>query len=233
MTSFAKNDSNQQDSAEINPQKNQKDNHQRNKSIELILNKLAQIKGSWWLTKGISLCCAGYLIAILFNGVPKDNRLTVNDIGFLALFLTFNSDILERLKTLQLNGKEGIAVELQPKLDANIKVNQRESEALIFLGQRLLQQAEDQKKFFNLFVNSPEELHILVTLYKYKNGEDVSLKYTDKLAPKLRHLRILNFIESPGERTVDSLENGEELTQVYRLTKWGEICHDLGPSPEN
>jgi len=215
-----------------NSQKTSSENSQKT-SLQILSEK----SFSWWLTKGVSLCCAGYFAMILFHGVPPERRLTTTEISLLTVLLIFNSDIIERLKTLQINGKDGLAVELQPKLKANTEANKRESEALVFLGGKILKRTEDKKTFLGCLVTA-EELEILKTLNQDKTDNNVTLKYykkEEKLTDMLRHLRILKLIEGrqDKERTVDSLQDGDNLTEIYQLTPSGKICLDLEPSPIN
>jgi hypothetical protein len=230
LANLTKKSSNQQslNQQSLEPQK-PKNEEAKNSEIKSLLEFITQKSFSWWLTKGVSLCCAGYLVTILFHGVPQERRLTATDISLFTVLLIFNSDIIERLRTLQINGKDGLAVELQPKLKANTEANTRESEALVFLGEKILKRTEDKKKFWGYLVKQ-DELEILKTLEQYTTDKNVTLKYNKELTQSLRHLRILKLIEG---RTVDSLEDGENLTEIYKLTPSGKICLDLEPTQVN
>lgn len=171
-----------------------------------------------------------YLISVVVGIIDKDKRLKPSDLGLIGIVLLINSDVLERLKKLQLN-KDGVDIELERKLTANLNVNQKEADALAYLGQVLLvgdKYKEEREKFFDSLLNDGDKKLLEKFLNAEKNNEKLLYEESTKLS--LSHLYLLGFIQNKRKDTVfpiDGLTEGENLKHYFRLTDVGKTCLEL------
>lgn len=162
----------------------------------------------------INILIPVYLILIFIHGINPEQRLTINELGFLVILLIFNSGIIENLTKIKVGDFELY----NTKIDANLEVNRREGAALSFLGKKSLDQ-KDKKTFYQILVTA-EEIKILDNL----SNDSTSYVYEKYMATDLRHLIVLKFIESPPKHKVSHLQKGDDLKKIYTLTEWGQDC---------
>jgi hypothetical protein len=213
-----------QQSLELKKPKNEES---KNSDIKSLLKFATQKSFSWWLVKCLSLGCSVYCSTILFQATRDNKPLREPEIGLIAVVVVVNSNILERLKEIQV---AGVTLTLEPKIQANKTINQREAAALSLIAQIAIKDNKNKRKIFEQLVDDNE----FIILEKIAKNE--SLLYKKELNIQLRHLRDLNFIESKSDkasRSISSLQPKDDLTSIYSLTEWGKMCYKLRPIQGN
>lgn len=194
-------------------------------------------KNNWALTsKLLTLGFLIYLLCILTGNIDKNNkRLQTTELGLVAFLLLINSNIVERIQELQLN-KDGWNFKLGSKVEANIKINQKEAKALTYLGTILLageDKKEDQKKhFFDILLDDGER-DLLEELYKAEDKNE-KLPYEKTAINKpLQHLAVLGFVDNLSVLTkcpIDFMPERGDLREYFRLSDTGRRCLAFGSS---
>ncbi len=187
--------------------------------------------GNKWVlfSRLISIFALCYLVFIPAKGLDKSRRLETPEIGILTIILLLNSSILDRVQKFQL-GSNGVELNLvHNKLQANLETNQRESRALVLLG-TLIEDDENQRKFFDYLLDDEERttLENLFDAEKYKR--QFPYKKSQPFEQRLRHLRLLGFIESLTNYQINELPPQDNLRDYFQLTCTGKISLALGSS---
>jgi hypothetical protein len=174
----------------------------------------------------ISLSIVVYLSCIVGGKIDKDKRrLEPTELGLAAILLLINSDLIGRLQEIKL-GKDGIDLTLRRKVRSNSKVNQKESHALTYLGEVLLDKdKESQKNFFRLLLNDGDQAF----LESFCEKKDLYFDKSDKSFENLLHLISLGFLDKKLEYEhvdclIDAIPELDNIKKYYCLTEEGARC---------
>ncbi|MEH2054600.1 MAG: hypothetical protein V7K97_00155 [Nostoc sp.] len=192
---------------------------------------LSNLAKKWALASRliISIVVLGYLVFIPFKGLDKNRRLETTEVGLLTIILLLNSSVIERIEKLQL-GSNGVELNLvHSKIKANIEANQKESKALALLG-TLIEDDENQRKFFDSLLDDGERTTLENLFNAEKDQRQFPYKKEQSCEQRLRHLRVLGFIESLTNYQINELPPQGNLRDYFKLTCTGKICLALGSS---
>ncbi|BBD64069.1 hypothetical protein NIES4072_22690 [Nostoc commune NIES-4072] len=177
----------------------------------------------------ISILVLSYLFFIPAKGLEKNRRLDTTEVGLLTIVLLLNSSVLERLEKLQF-GSNGVELNLvHNKIKANIEASQKESKALALLG-TLIEDDENQRKFFDYLLDDGERTTLEHLFYAEKEQRQFPYKKEQSCEQRLRHLRVLGFIEPLTNYQINELPPQSNLRDYFKLTCTGKICLALGSS---
>jgi hypothetical protein len=177
----------------------------------------------------ISLVALSYLTFIPVKGIEQNRRLGITEVGILVIVLIFNSPLLDKLEKLQF-GKDGIEFQLfDSKVKANVEANQKESRALSLLG-TLIEDTETQRKFFDYLLDDGERDTLEKLFEAEKNNKQYLYIKKEEFTQFLQHLRVLGFIESQANYSIQDLPAQGDLREYFKVTCIGKICLALGSS---
>lgn len=177
----------------------------------------------------ISIIALGYLVFIPYKGLDKNRRLETPELGVLTIILLLNSSLLDRIEKFQM-GSNGVEFNLvHSKIQANLEANQRESKALVLLG-TLIEDVENQKKFFDYLLDDGERTTLENLFNAEKDQRQFPYKKIQAFQQRLRHLRVLGFIESLTNYQINELPDQGNLREYFQLTCSGKISLALGSS---
>lgn len=170
------------------------------------------------------------LVVLPFQKGNEDYKEDLTKAGTFGLVVLLCSGLVERLSQLRV-GKSGIELQLgqlQSNVQANRSANQRESQALGFLGLILLNNnTQAREKFFDILLQDGEVKTLEALFEAEKNQTELPYEKTEVFEQYLRHLRVLDLIETrltTEDIEISSLPKRDNLRRYFQISKMGKLC---------
>lgn len=178
------------------------------------------------------------LIVLPFQKENEDYKSDLTKAGIFSLVVLLSSDLIERLSQLRV-GKTGIELQLgklQSNVQANRSANQRESQALGFLGFILLNDnAQAREQFFNILLQDGEVKTLESLFEAEKNQTELPYEKSEVFEQHLRHLQVLDFIEprlTTENIEISSMPKRDDLRRYFQISKMGRLCLALSSNSQ-